>query len=151
MAVEVKLAPRSLNYAKASAKSKSLSAAAPRIPDPEVRSEAGHMLIIFSREIDMVVDRIRKARNQKLISGELFLCRERKENRGAAQDTPGRLKIGARWGMCQRSDESADTAPVLRLGCYGECFKKKPLKPRYCRTRRRCQERMNALCGSFEL
>ncbi|GBP70776.1 hypothetical protein EVAR_50883_1 [Eumeta japonica] len=47
--MEAKPAPRALNYAEAPAKPKPLAVAASRVPDPEIRSEVEHTLIVFSR------------------------------------------------------------------------------------------------------
>ncbi|GBP96832.1 hypothetical protein EVAR_85589_1 [Eumeta japonica] len=62
-AVETRPAPRPQNYAEAAARPKPLAAAAPKIPGPEVRSGAGHTLIISSRcenhTAEQVVARLR--------------------------------------------------------------------------------------------
>ncbi|GBP47891.1 hypothetical protein EVAR_33608_1 [Eumeta japonica] len=86
-ALEAKTAPRALNYTEVAARSKPLAAAVPKTPGPEIRFGRGHILIVSSkyekhtaeqvvaklrevvdvREIGVAVDRLRKARNQKVV------------------------------------------------------------------------------------
>ncbi|GBP90792.1 Retrovirus-related Pol polyprotein from type-1 retrotransposable element R1 [Eumeta japonica] len=85
--LEAGIAPRVPNYAEVAAKPKPVDAALKRIPGPEIRTGAGHTLIISSRienhtaeqvftklrsvvdarEMGVAVDRLRKARNQKVV------------------------------------------------------------------------------------
>ncbi|GBP24847.1 Putative 115 kDa protein in type-1 retrotransposable element R1DM [Eumeta japonica] len=85
--LEAGIAPHALNYAEVAAKPKPLAAAPKRIPGSEIRTGAGHTLIISSRienhtaeqvvtklrsvidarEMGVTVDRLRKTRNQKVV------------------------------------------------------------------------------------
>ncbi|GBP08080.1 hypothetical protein EVAR_39397_1 [Eumeta japonica] len=118
-AVEAGSAPRTQNYAEAAARPKPSAAAAPKIPGPEVRSGAGHTLIISSkcenhtaeqvvvrlrgvvdaREMGVAVDRLRKAGNQKVVMSrssaeDALKIEERLKIRGAdIKVTKGEKKL----------------------------------------------------------